>query len=148
MNSTSPLPLSNGHDAALARSSPSNDDAPGESESELSDVANPPVDEASPSSSNRPSDFGGRDTDASDASGDEAQDQEDDGDFDMDDTPAATALNGERTERSSSVESRRPAKRKAGIEQDRYFLENPELYGLRRSVCLPLLYCYYYHLLT
>ncbi|PQE11138.1 hypothetical protein CJF31_00000900 [Rutstroemia sp. NJR-2017a BVV2] len=133
MNSTSPLPLSNGHDAALARSSPSNDDAPGESESELSDVANPPVDEASPSSSNRQSDFGGRDTDASDASGDEGQDQEDDGDFDMDDTPAATAFNGERTERSSSVESRRPAKRKAGIEQDRYFLENPELYGLRRS---------------
>lgn len=137
MNSTSPLHMSNGHDQSFARSSPSNDDAPGESESELSDVGNPTVDEPSPAPSNHRPEFGAQDPDASEESSPEDQEQSDDADFDEEDTPAATALNGQRSERSSTVESSRPTKRKAGgTDQDRYMLENPELYGLRRSVGL------------
>ncbi|KAK6593843.1 SNF2 superfamily protein [Botrytis cinerea] len=118
MNSTSPLHMSNGHDESFARSSPSNDDAPGESESELSDVGNPTVDEPSPASSNQQPMFGVKILM-------QLKTQE---------TPAAAAFNGQRSERSSTVESSRPAKRKPGVtDQDRYMLENPELYGLRRS---------------
>ncbi|TGO54034.1 hypothetical protein BOTNAR_0279g00080 [Botryotinia narcissicola] len=134
MNSTSPLHMSNGHDESFARSSPSNDDAPGESESELSDVGNPTVDEPSPASSNQQPMFGGQDSDATEDSSPEDQEQSDDADFDEEETPAAAAFNGQRSERSSTVESSRPAKRKPGVtDQDRYMLENPELYGLRRS---------------
>lgn len=137
MNSTSPLHMSNGHDESFARSSPSNDDAPGDSESELSDVGNPTVDEPSPAPSNHRPGFGAQDSDASEESSPEDQEQSDDGDFDEEDTPAAAAFNGQRSERSSTVESSRPAKRKSGgTDQDRYMLENPELYGLRRSVWL------------
>lgn len=127
--------MSNGHDESFARSSPSNDDAPGESESELSDVGNPTVDEPSPASSNQQPMFGGQDSDATEDSSPEDQEQSDDADFDEEETPAAAAFNGQRSERSSTVESSRPAKRKPGVtDQDRYMLENPELYGLRRSV--------------
>lgn len=138
MNSTSPLHMSNGHDESFARSSPSNDDAQGESESELSDVRNPIVDEPSPASSSHQPRFGAQDSDASEDSSPEDQEQSDDADFDEEDAPAVAAFNGQRSERSSTVESSRPPKRKSGgNDHDHYFLENPELYGLRRSVGAP-----------
>ena len=37
--------------------------------------------------------------------------------------------------RASSSDSVRPVKRKAHVEEDEYIKANPELYGLRRSVC-------------
>ena len=49
-------------------------------------------------------------------------------------TPVLTTLNIARDDPSSSEESRRTAKRKAGVEQDDHMINNPELYGLRRSV--------------
>lgn len=59
----------------------------------------------------------------------------DDADYDME-TPAApdpTIIRGD--DASSSEDSRRYAKRKVGVEHDDY-MNNPELYGLRRSVSL------------
>ncbi|KAI0020489.1 hypothetical protein F4780DRAFT_361478 [Xylariomycetidae sp. FL0641] len=54
----------------------------------------------------------------------------DDADFDMDDSPAASPSEARREDRSSSNDSRRSRKRK----EEEYIRENPELYGLRRSV--------------
>ena len=127
------LPISNGHNTPLASSTLTNDDAPYDSESDLSEVAIPMIEEASPAtSSNHQSEFGGQETDASNSSP-EQQNESDDAEFDMGDSPAPVATNGGRDERSTSVESRRPAKRKLGVE-DEHILANPELYGLRRSV--------------
>ena len=56
----------------------------------------------------------------------------DDGDFEMD--SPIPAEHGALETRSSSEESRRPPKRKAGIEDDEDIMNNPELYGIRRSV--------------
>ena len=63
----------------------------------------------------------------------------DDGDFDMETPPLANA-DSPRDARSSSQDSRRNGKRKAGADHDDYMLENPELYGLRRSVSDSLRY--------
>lgn len=56
----------------------------------------------------------------------------DDGDFEVE-SPMPTDHNTRNT-RSSSQESRRVPKRKAGIEEDEDIRNNPELYGIRRSV--------------
>jgi chromodomain-helicase-DNA-binding protein 1 len=118
----------------LANSTLTNDDAPYDSESDLSEVAIPMIDETSPAtSSNHQSEFGGQETDASDSSP-ENHNESDDADFDMEDSPAPAATNASRDDRSTSIESRRPAKRKLGVENE-HILANPELYGLRRSVC-------------
>jgi chromodomain-helicase-DNA-binding protein 1 len=127
------MPYSNGHGSPLQNSILTNDDAPYDSESDLSEVANPIVDEPSPATSaNHQSEFGN--TEASESSAAEAQDESDDADFDMEESPAPAVTNSGREERSTSTESRRPAKRKLGTEED-YIQANPELYGLRRSVC-------------
>jgi chromodomain-helicase-DNA-binding protein 1 len=71
------------------------------------------------------------DTDESD--GEEDAVGSDDGDFEMESQPLENSAS--RDNRSSSEESRRPAKRKAvGIEDDEDIMNNPELYGIRRSV--------------
>lgn len=112
-----------------------NDDAPHDSESDLSEVAIPIIEAPSPATSaNHQPEFGAQDTEESESSAADAQGESDDADFDMEESPAAPAPNGERHDRSSSVESRRPAKRKLGVKEDEYILANPELYGLRRSV--------------
>ena len=113
-----------------------NDDAPYDSESDLSEVANPIIDEPSPATStHHQSEFGARDTDDSESSAAEAQDESDDADFDMEESPAPPTTNAGRLDRSTSTESRRPPKRKLGIEEEEHILANPALYGLRRSVC-------------
>jgi hypothetical protein len=148
LKSTSALPLLNGHVSPLASSTLTNDDAPYDSESDLSEVAKSIVDEPSPAPSrNRQSEFGAQDTDASESSAAEVQDESDDADFDMEDSPPHTAPDRARQERSTSVESRRPAKRKLGLE-DEHILANPELYGLRRSVCYRQWWVYSITLLT
>ena len=59
---------------------------------------------------------------------------EDDADFD-DETPMHDESEGMRHDRSSSEDSSRPAKRKADDYDDEELMkQNPELYGLRRSV--------------
>ena len=57
----------------------------------------------------------------------------DDIDYNMD-TPSPVDPGSPGDARSSSQDSRRNGKRKAGLDHDDYMLENPELYGLRRSV--------------
>ncbi|RDL41942.1 uncharacterized protein BP5553_01921 [Venustampulla echinocandica] len=134
LHTTQPLPLSNGHSSPLDNSTLTNDDAPYDSESDLSEVAVPVVDAPSPATStNQQSEFGAQDIDASEPSSPEAQDASDDADFDMEEGPALAVTNGGRADRSTSTESsRRPGKRKADLE-DQHILANPELYGLRRS---------------
>jgi len=135
LNSQTVLPLSNGHTSPSAGPIFTNDDAPYDSESDLSEVAIPLVDEPSPASSNNhPSEFGAQDTEASDSSAAEARDESEDAEFDMEDSPAPAPTNGGRHDRSTSTESRHPAKRKLGVREDEHILANPELYGLRRSV--------------
>jgi hypothetical protein len=137
LNPTPALPLLNGHGSPLASSTLTNDDAPYDSESDLSEVANPIVDEPSPApSTHHRSEFGAQDTDDPESSAAEAQDESDDADFDMEDSPPPAAPSRGRQDRSTSAESRRPAKRKADHPlEDEHILANPELYGLRRSVC-------------
>ena len=57
----------------------------------------------------------------------------DDPDYDMA-TPAAANTTSPPDARSSSQDSPRQRKRKIGVEPDDYMLNDPELYGLRRSV--------------
>lgn len=57
----------------------------------------------------------------------------DDGDFDIDDGAPSPRSVQERDERSPSQSSRPSSKRKSPSE-DAYIQQNPELYGLRRSV--------------
>jgi chromodomain-helicase-DNA-binding protein 1 len=125
------MAYTNGIDSPLQDPSLTNDDAPHDSESDLSEVVNPIVDAPSPAASaNHQSEFG-HNSDSEDDD-DDVHGESEDADFDIEDSPAPVAG---RDERSSSVESRRPAKRKQPTEEDAHILANPELYGLRRSVC-------------
>jgi len=121
----------------MANSNLTTEDAPYDSESDLSEVEIPNVEEPSPSSSaNDQSQFGDQDSDASGSDAQEAQEESDDAEFDMEESPAPPATNGRQSERSTSTESRRPTKRKLVVPED--YRANPELYGLRRSVCYHL----------
>ena len=57
----------------------------------------------------------------------------DDADYEME-SPPPPQVQITRDDRSSSQGSPRPSKRKSGIEEDEYIMNNPELYGIRRSV--------------
>lgn len=134
LNSDPRYPLTNGKSTAMEASNFTNDDAPYDSESDLSDVAIPIVDDRpSPATSeNHQSEFGTNDHDDSESSAAEPIAEDDDADFDMEGDPP-TASNGiEQEDSSSDSESRRPAKRK--LDEKRHMEANPELYGLRRSV--------------
>lgn len=137
LTSTPLGPTSNGNDSPLANSALTNDDAPYDSESDLSEVAVPIIDEPSPAAASPSPHQDTREDDDSDASpsSPDAQEESEDADFDMEDSPAPVpSSGGERDARSTSTESRRPAKRKAGVVEEEHILANPELYGLRRSV--------------
>jgi chromodomain-helicase-DNA-binding protein 1 len=59
-----------------------------------------------------------------------------DADFDMDDSPQSPQSDQDDDEPSPANGSRQPSKRKAPTSAEEEFMrENPELYGLRRSVC-------------
>ena len=60
----------------------------------------------------------------------------DDADYDME-TPPVPNVSIVPDDSSSSEDSQRLVKRKAGTEQDDHMMNNPELYGLRRSVNQP-----------
>jgi len=107
-----------------------NDDAPHDLDSDLSDPNDPPVDAPSPASSaEHLAEFGQSDGSSDD---DNAKNESEDAEFDIEESPQPVA---EHVQRSSSIESRRPPKRKLPAEEDPHILANPELYGLRRSVC-------------
>lgn len=87
------------------------------------------------SSPQQQSDFGHRDITSSEESEAEDAAGSEDADFDMDDSPAPAPASSARIDRSTSHDSRRPSKRKLGVEEDEFIKANPELYGIRRSVC-------------
>lgn len=64
---------------------------------------------------------------------DEDAEGEEDADFD-EETPAPEAADGMRHDRSASEESSRPDKQNTDVDDEEYMKQNPELYGLRRSV--------------
>ena len=131
--------MSNGHSYSNDTNMNENQDASSDSGSDLSEVRDPPVIGASPSSSSSPahhSQYGNDDDQSSDHSEEDNDNGSEDADFDIEESVAETSNHNARVDRSSSHESRRPTKRKMGIEDDEYIKANPELYGLRRSVCL------------
>jgi chromodomain-helicase-DNA-binding protein 1 len=111
------------------------DSPPDHSDSDLSDAKEPAaVDPASDA------DAAGEDYDedvemaaASDSSEDVDAEGEPDGDYDSE-SPPSEQPESDGARSSVSHDSRRALKRKASTEKDDYITQNPELYGLRRSV--------------
>ena len=131
--STSTLHLSNGHLSPPPNTFISTGAITSGSESDLSEVVDPP-NAASLSSPDRKQEKlrnGYHSKRSSVSSHEEDALGSEDADYDME-TPPSPDAGAHRDARSSSQDSRRPAKRKAGIEDD--IMNNPELYGLRRSV--------------
>ncbi|KAG7119194.1 hypothetical protein HYQ45_015224 [Verticillium longisporum] len=111
--------------------------SPRRSPSETSDQQDDAVDAPSPSPDAEDSTMymnGGHDFAESSPSADE-NNASDDADFDMEDDLPNVQSDGAVDALSSSNDSQRPSKRKAGVEvqEDLYIKANPELYGLRRS---------------
>ena len=107
------------------------------SESDLSDVPDHPASSTVPlptSDHPSPSDDAGGAAEPS-ASDDDVNMVSEDGDFHADSPPRS--VSAPRDSRSASEESCRPSKRKLGIENDEDIMNNPELYGIRRSVRAP-----------
>lgn len=110
-----------------------------QSDSELSDAVDLPPTAVVPSTNGQEDVEHSEDDAIHDMATSELDDEEDapgedDADFD-EDTPAHDESDGMRHDRSSSEESIRPAKRKADdVDDEEYMKQNPELYGLRRSV--------------
>ncbi len=129
------IPYSNGHLSPLTTKPSANRAVTPESESDLSeatDIPNPhtafPISEQNDDAEN----------DQIRASEDESSQDEDavgsdDPDYDMATPPTGNA-GPYRDDRSSSQDSPRQRKRKAGPEPENYMLNDPKLYGLRRSV--------------
>ncbi len=133
---TSSVPYHNSHLSPLVDNVSVSKDIPSDSDSDLSDVNDVPNIEAS-SSPCQPKEHSPSEDDHRPIATPESSDNDDehgseDADFDMDTYPLErrTALD----ESSSSHDSRRPAKRKAEVEDEAFIMNNPELYGLRRSV--------------
>ncbi len=131
------LPYTNGHLSPVAVPAMSADSPLQLSDSDLSDTREPAAAEPT-SDADAPGEEYDEDEDmaaASDSSDDVDAEGEPDGDYDSDSPPSEQAESDHDHGRSSSSQaSRRPAKRKASVEKDDYMTQNPELYGLRRSV--------------
>lgn len=131
------MSLTNGHasdgGADLLKPTP----PPNRSESELSDTHDIPTNNIPPTSA--PQDEVHSDDDAihdmatSDLDEDEDAPGEEDADFD-EETPPPEQPDVMDHDASSSESITRPGKRKADVDDEEYMKQNPELYGLRRSV--------------
>lgn len=134
------MSMSNGHDDEvdadnMFKTSP----RPTRSGSELSDMHDIPT--TTISSTTAPQDEGFSEDDAmhdmatSELDEDEDAPGEEDADFDMESPLPEQHVTVEDHDRSSSDTNSRPGKRKADMDDEEAFMaENPELYGLRRSV--------------
>lgn len=131
------MSIPNGHTTPLGKDRPNPAVQPPRSESDLSDVNDLPTTNISSITEGREDvhsdDDAIHDMATSESEHDEDADGEEDADFEMETPPPAQA-EGMRHDRSLSEESLRPGKRKASIDDDVYMKQNPELYGLRRSV--------------
>lgn len=132
------LTFTNGNLPAPPTHFTNNTATPSDSESDLSEAIDPPSSTSAPpkptardnsvTSPDQRSDEG--DLTSEDALG------SDDGDYDImgsPQPPQAANTSASPKSRSSSGGSRMLGKRKAGAEEDEYMLNDPELYGLRRS---------------
>ena len=140
---TSNLPYSNGHLSPLPTKIVTNGAISPSSESDLSEAIDIPNESASYPSNG--SNDAGRDNQIHDLEGDTFFDEDalgsDDPDYNMATPPPPGNSSSARDTRSSSQDSPQQRKRKNGAEPDDYILNDPELYGLRRSVsqCDPLI---------
>lgn len=109
------------------------------SESELSDLNDIPtttISSVTEQQDGEPSDDDAiHDMATSEIDEDEDASGEEDAEFD-EETPPPVDTSRMSLERSSAGESPRPGKRKMEIDDEEYIKQNPELYGLRRSVCV------------
>lgn len=139
-STASSLPYSNGHLSPPTTKPVTNGATSPDSESDLSEPIDLPNAPASYPTSERYEATGDTRLQESDSGSSHDEDAmgSDDPDYDMI-TPAHANTTSPRDARSSSQDSPRQRKRKVGAEPDEYILNNPELYGLRRSVsrCLP-----------
>ena len=127
------LPYSNGH-LSVTPNGLTNGAIESSSESDLSEVVDPPVlifQSSAPE--NHESGFYSRRSSMS--THDEDAFGSEDAEYDLE-SPLPPDIETTHNARSSSQDSRRPAKRKAGIEEHEYIMNNPELYGIRRSVSI------------
>ena len=137
-STTSTLPYSNGHLSPPSGKPVTNGAVTPDSESDLSEAIDLPNAPASYPTSERYED--GDDTRMRDSDAESSHEEDalgsDDPDYDMA-TPGAANTTSPPDARSSSQDSPRQRKRKVGVEPDDYMLNDPELYGLRRSVGPP-----------
>ena len=138
MNPSSSLPTSNGHLSPLANHVINAEVVVSESESDLSELIDSHSGRPSSTSNGALGLAGNEGTNHLDTESSNNEDApgSEDADYDMETPPLLDGGDG-REERSLSQDSRRPAKRKAGLEDDEHIMNNPELYGLRRSVSRP-----------
>ena len=140
------LPMPHNHLSSLTDSLHAVDHASPGSESALSDAVDTDLTPTSPTSA--PEETSHEDAEEEDievgavtdldkelSSSEEEVEVERDGDFDPE-SPLRAEPNGDHDDGSTSHDSHRPSKRKATAEDDEFIVNNPELYGLRRSVSL------------
>lgn len=106
---------------------------PPRSESDLSDLNDVPTARPYQQEEAHSEDDAIHDMATSEMDEDEDAPGEEDADYDAE-TPPPGPSDGMRHDRSLSEESTRPGKRKPDVDDEEYMKENPELYGLRRSV--------------
>lgn len=128
----------NGHESPVANQVSVQLLDPDLSESDLSEAPAPDVESPSSESQDALDQTLADDRvdDFDDPSSSSDEDAPNDGDFDDLAVAPSPGSNDEHIETAASDDSRTASKRKAGggLEED-YIRENPELYGLRRSVC-------------
>lgn len=132
----SDLPYTNGYLSPSPPTFTNDPPTPSDNESDLSEAIDPLNSTAMPSRTtplensvtSAEQDFDDRDPASDDAPG------SDDGDYDMEDTPPPAAAAALSTSSRRSSSSQTLGKRKSGVDEDDYMLNDPELYGLRRSV--------------
>lgn len=134
-STTSNLDFSNGHLSPPINTFTNPDLSTSDSESDLSEAVDiPHASTLSPKPEDQEMEA---DTPSQEMNSESSHDEDaigsDDADYDME-TPAPAESNITRDDPSSSEDSRRQAKRKNGVERDDHIINNPELYGLRRSV--------------
>ena len=103
------------------------------SESELSDLNDAPPSRTEAHDHPASEDDAIHDMATSEMDEDEDAPGEEDAEYDAE-SPAPEPAGGMRHDRSSSEDSLRPARRKGDGDDDEFMKQNPELYGLRRSV--------------
>lgn len=129
------LPYTNGHATPIAVHPAPTQSPSQHSDSDLSDTQQPAAPEPSSDVDAPGEEYDDDEPMAADSDSSEDVDAEGepDGDYDSDSPPSEHAPSS-RAQSVSSQESSRPLKRKAGSDKDDYMTQNPELYGLRRSV--------------